>query len=179
MTGVPARSLGRRCSVDRAPVQVTSDVGRGRARSSSSVERHGAAADRLGQPLGPLQGAVDAGDVRAGRGGRTRGQPGHGAGADDQHPTAGQVAALGGEQLVRRGDQRAAGRADAGLGLDPLADPDGLLEQGVEDGADGALGLAQRSARPCTWPRIWLSPTTTESSPAATEKVCATAPSSK
>ena len=30
-----------------------------------------------------------------------------------------------------------------------------------------------------TWPRIWLSPITTESSPAATAKVWATAPSSK
>ena len=36
---------------------------------------------------------------------------------------------------------------------------------------------AVRAAR--TWPRIWVSPSTIESSPLATLKVCATAPSSK
>ena len=88
MTGVPARSSRPRCSV-RAPVQVTS--------TSVSAERGGQigqrdrrAADRVGQPLGPAEGAVDTGDARAG-GGRGPGrQTGHGAGADDQHPTTGE-----------------------------------------------------------------------------------------
>ena len=82
--------------------------------------------------------------VGAGRSRGTDGQPGHGAGPDDQHPLAGQRAALVGEQPVRHADQGASRAADAGLGLHPLADPERLLEQGVERGADGALTLGQR-----------------------------------
>ena len=77
--------------------------------------------------------------------------------------------ALGGQRdrgLRHRGDAP----GDAGLGADPLADLEGVAEEQVERGAGGAL-VAGDAPRPSpTWPRISLSPSTAESSPAATSK---------
>ena len=88
------------------------------------------------------QGSVGAADLRARRGGGPGGQTGHGARADHQHPATRELAAILGQQLVRRTDQRAPRAADPGLGLHPLAHPERLLEQGVQDGAHGAVVLA-------------------------------------
>ena len=118
------------------------DVGLGQC-SRQVVQRDRAAADGLGEPLGPGQGAVGAADLCPGRRGGPGGQARHGSGADDQHPAAGQITTLGGQQLVGRADQGASGGSDPGLGLHPLTHPDRLLEQGIEHRADGAVGLAE------------------------------------
>ena len=73
------------------------------------MQRDRAAADGLGQSLGPGQGAVGAAELGAGGRGGPGGQTGHGPRADDEHPATGQIAVLGGQQLVRRTDQGAAG----------------------------------------------------------------------
>ena len=80
-------------------MQVTSTSASVRA-APSSVSGDRPAADGVGEQLGPGQGAVHAGHVGAGRGGGPGGQAGHGPGADDQHPAAGERAALVGQQPV-------------------------------------------------------------------------------
>ena len=94
-----------------------------------------------GQTLGALRRAVDDDDLAgpASYGGRDS-EPGHATGADDHDPAAHHVV----DGPVERGRDEGRGRAvDAGLGVGPLADPEGLLEQGVEGRADRPELLAE------------------------------------
>ena len=82
------------------------------------------------------------------------------------------------ELLQAEGDQRLPGPVDAGLAVGALADPQGLLEQVVQQPARGVQSPAPSASASLIWPRIWPSPTTIESSPQATEKRWWTARSS-
>ena len=52
------------------------------------------------------------------------------------------------EEPVRSSDERTASRADSGFRVDALADSDRLLEQGIEDSADGLMSLAEGQRAP-------------------------------
>ena len=67
---------------------------------------------------------------------------------------------------------------DVGLGVRALADAQGLLEEHVQRRPDGRRPPGPTRSASRVWPRIWLSPSTIESSPAATWNRCETAPSS-
>ena len=117
---------------------------------------------------GPGRGAV--GDQQVGDAGavqRGERQRAHRAGADDQRRAGRRAGSPPEAEVERRADHALPGPVDAGLGVHPLADPQRLLDQLVQQPAGGAvLGGGAYASR--NWPRIWLSPTTIESRPAAT-----------
>ena len=148
----PRRPAGRRTSTwPTAPVQETTRSASGERRGQLG-ERHGLAADRGGDPLGPRPGC---GWRR--RPGRRR--PAATTLADSAliapAPTTSTCGAVERAEdppgLVQAGGhQRAAGAVDAGLGAGPLADPQGLLGEGAElpPGGAGVLRGAQRRSGP-------------------------------
>ena len=86
----------------------------------------------LGAPVAHRQGA----DPAPGQGGHRQGA--HRAGADHQRRAAGQIPVeVGGGQVDGGGDHALAGPVDAGLGVRPLADPQRLLHQLVQQPAGG------------------------------------------
>ena len=96
------------------------------------------------------------------------------AGADQQHAPAREVA----EDLLRerggRGRDRRGALADRRLRADALAE----LERLAEDPIEQRARRVAPSYAALTWPRISLSPGTSESSPAETRKRCTAAASS-
>ena len=115
--------------------------------AGSSDERHRLAADRGGDALGPGQGAVGDDDpAGAALGDDAGGQRAHRTGADDEHVGAVERAEDLPGLVQADGDEGPAGAVDAGLGVGPLADPQGLLDQVVEQPA-GAAGVL-RGAQP-------------------------------
>ena len=77
--------------------------------------------------------------------------------------------------VQRGGDHALPGAVDAGLGVHPLADPQRLLHQLVQQPAGRVRARSASRYASRSWPRICASPTTIESSPAATRKACPTA----
>ena len=142
----PGRSASTRTPA--APVQETStSTGPAKAASSlSGIARASYCAARRiacsGVRLATTIEAAPARDAVAHR------QAGHRAGTDHEHVLAGEVADVLGRAGQRGGDDARSHPVDVGLGVRALADAQGLLEQHVERGADGAglLADAQRLA---------------------------------
>ena len=139
------------------------------------------ATDPLGERLDPL-GAMRLATEELGATGAVQGDGdalAHRAGADDEHP------------LARRGRRRRSVTISTAAWLTeavPRPMPVSVrarlpasmrvAEQQVERRPGGTLVLGESPTPSRTWPRISLSPSTAESSPAATSKRCATAASS-
>ena len=97
-----------------------------------------------GEPLGALRRAVDDGQrADAGAAGRRGGEAAHAAGADDGRAAPREVAETLGGLLERDVHERDAVLVDVGLGVGPLADPQGLLEERVERLAHLAVELGR------------------------------------
>ena len=149
---VGAGGLGPSSAVTRTPVAPVQVMTTSAAASSAarSVQRRRAGAVLPGEPGGALGAAVDHRDLGRPRGGRRwrwRARP-------SSRRRRRRPACRRGRRPRRRdpveggADQRRGGEVDVGLGAGALADPQGLLEQHVEGGADGAelLPEAQRLA---------------------------------
>ena len=103
-------------------------------------QRHRRGGVLRGEPLGVGGGAVEHRDAAGSTAGEVRhGERRHRTGAEhdgtctgDRHRAA----------LERGGDEGGSGAVDVGLGVRALADAQGLLEEGVEGRADGAVLLA-------------------------------------
>ena len=106
------------------------------------VEGGRGAAVQLGEPAGPLGGAVgdrERADPGPGQGGC--GETGHRAGADHDRRAIGEAPDVVGRTVQGGGDDRRGGVVDVGLGVRPLADAQRLLEEHVERRTDGSRGL--------------------------------------
>ena len=153
--GLPRR-LGGQHQAGRAGTG-DDDVGSGQLGPTASIgtaRRPGAGrAEDLGQPLGP---GAACGWRRRSR--RPRPRASVAAASEDIEPAPIDQGALlpwpsadvgaGGELLQAEGDQRLPGPVDAGLAVRPLADPQRLLEQVVQQPARGVQLLARAPARP-------------------------------
>ena len=139
----PARadaSASRVIRTPAAPVQETTTSASARA-PVRSTERQRAGVVLARESLGVVAAAVDDRDVAGAEPEDGRdGERGHRARTDDDDAAAGDRA---GDPLERGGHQGRGGAVDVGLGVRALADAQGLLEEHVEGGADGAELLAQ------------------------------------